>query len=119
MVSRLILFVHTLVFSALMLGSLASPFINAAYPLEFSAYYPWGVGALLLIILGSWFLYGGDCPLTVWENRARKREGRLAYRGSCLVYYARRWFGMRLSSMASNIIPVGVLLIPLVVGFFF
>ena len=119
MVSRLILFVHTVVFGGLVVVSLGSPFLKAAYPAEFAHYFLWAVGGLLILILGSWYFYGGDCPLTVWENSARTWEGRPTYRGSCIDRHAKLWFGWTPPASFNTIFPIGVLIVPLVTGFFF
>ncbi len=119
MFSRFILLTHTAIFGSLVVGSLGSPVLNLLYPEEFSQYFLWAVGVLILIIISSWFMYGGDCPLTVWENNARKREGRPTYKGSCIDHHAKLWFGWTPPRSFSTIVPVGVLLVPLIVGIFF
>lgn len=117
--SKRTLFVHTVVFFVLVIGCFLSPLIAYAYPEAFRFYALWVFGGIGVLILGSWYVYGGDCPLTVWENNFRKREGRKTYAGSCIDHYAKRWFGLTLPRHFSGIFPVAILLIPLLTRFFF
>jgi len=116
--SRIVLFLHTLVFSALVLGCLASPIIAASYPDFFRAYSLWFFGGIGILILASWYFYKGACPLTVWENNFRESEGKKAYAEPCMDRYAKQWFGMTLPKRFSDIFPVAILLIPLATRFF-
>lgn len=116
--SRLVLFLHTFVFSALVTGCLASPFVAANYPDFFRAYSLWVFGAIGVLILASWHFYKGACPFTVWENSFRKTEGKQIYTGPCMDRYAKEWFGLKLPSRFSDIFPIAILFIPLVTRFF-
>ena len=75
-----------------------------------------GFAALALLVVGSWPLYGGECPFTVWEHRARKREGKKSYRGACINHYAKKWFGLRLHKHASTVLLIALFLLPVLFG---
>ncbi len=111
--SRVVLFLHTLVFSALVAVCIASPLIAVQYPDLFRTYSLWVFGGIGVLILASWYFYEGACPLTVWENNFRKSEGRATYTGPCIDHHARKWFRLSLPRHFSSIITLGVLVIPL------
>ncbi|MEK7601060.1 MAG: DUF2784 family protein [Patescibacteria group bacterium] len=117
-ISRLILAFHTLVLFALVVVCIASPLVASSYPDAFNTYVLWFFGAIGVLILGSWYVYAGQCPLTVWENGFRKSEGRKTYAEPCMDRYAREWFGVRLPWRFSDIFPIAILLIPVVTRFF-
>lgn len=75
-----------------------------------------GFTILALLVLGSWPLYGGECPFTVWENNFRKREGKKAYREACIDRYAARGFGIKLPKYFSTYLSVALLILPIAVG---
>lgn len=116
--SRAVLVLHTLVFASLVVVCLASPLIALSYPDAFNTYVLWFFGAIGVLILGSWYVYAGQCPLTVWENNLRKKEGKRPYTEPCMDRYALQWFGIRLPRRFSDIFPIAILLIPVVSRFF-
>ncbi len=121
MKARTILLIHTIFFFSFTTLSLASPFLMAYHPDVFSGkVFVFAFGLLALLTIGSWPLYRGDfpgaCPFTVWENNARKREGKKPYRGACIDRYARKWFGIHLPKHFTTWFPVGVLILPIVLG---
>ena len=109
---------HTLALSGLVVVCVASPFLALSYPDAFNTYVLWFFGGIGVLILGSWYAYAGQCPLTVWENNFRKNEGRRVYTEPCMDRYTKQWFGVRLPSRFSDIFPVAILLIPVVTKFF-
>ena len=116
--SKIILVVHTVFFLSFATASLASPFLMAYYPRLFTGKgVIVGFSAFALLAAGSWPLYGGECPFTVWEHTFLKREGKRAYKGACINHYADKWFGMRLHRHAGTVILVVLFLVPMVVGF--
>jgi len=116
--SRATLLFHSIFFFGLTISCFASPFIALTYPQAFNAYSLWVFVGIGILILGSWYKYGGDCPLTVWENDFRKKEGRPVYTGSCIVLYGKKWFGLSLTRQFSSIFPIAILLIPILTRFF-
>jgi Protein of Unknown function (DUF2784) len=118
--SKFILSAHVLVlvFSGLMVVAILSPGIALLYPALFNRYALWVFCGIGVLILGSWYFYSGECPLTVWENDFRKKEGLQPYTEPCMDRYARKWFGLKLPPHFSDIVPVAVILIPLVTRFF-
>lgn len=109
---------HTLFLCGLVIGCLVSPFIALSYPEAFNFYALWVFGGLGVLILGSWYIYRGECPLTVWENQFKKIEGRETYAEPCMDRYAKRWFGVRLPWRFSDIFPIAILAIPLLTRLF-
>lgn len=116
--SRVILAFHTLVFSALIIVCLASPIVAARYPDLFHVYSLWVFGFTGISILGSWYVYSGQCPFTVWENTLRKKEGKEPYAEPCMDRYAKEWFNLTLPSRFSDIFPIAILFIPVLTRFF-
>ena len=118
MLSRLYLFLHTVFLFGLIGLCLLSPLIKAAYPAEFRQYFLWIIVGMGLLLKIAWEVFGG-CPLTVWENNARRREGRRTYKESCTNHYTEKWFGWRPPEWFSSALPFTALAIPLITGFFF
>jgi hypothetical protein len=116
--SKLILFFHTLIFSALVVVCILSPFIAMHYPQAFNEYSLWVFGGIGVLILVTWYFYAGQCPLTVWENAFRKSAGKKPYTDPCIDHYMKEWFGLDAPSRFSDIVPIAVLVIPIVTRFF-
>ncbi|MDB5238354.1 MAG: hypothetical protein JWM46_624 [Candidatus Kaiserbacteria bacterium] len=112
------LILHTLVFAALVVGCFTSPLFAYYYPELFKIYVLWVFGGIGILILGSWYFYSGACPLTVWENDFRKKEGKEPYSEGCMDRYAMRWFGLKLPPHFSDIVPIAILFIPLITRIF-
>jgi hypothetical protein len=102
MTSKIILAIHTALFTAFAGASLGSPFVRIVYPGIFSGpYVSASIIAISIAVAGFWKIYG-ECPLTVLENNLRRREGRESYSGPCVDRYAREWFGLTLPSKFST-----------------
>src|SRR3989344_8329555 len=117
MSSRAILAIHTLIFFLLTTNAVFSIFL--LWPDSHECAFLsdevliGGFATFSILILASWIVYGGPCPLTVWENRARVREGKPAYRRGCIAHYARRWFKIPLSDNVGTLIALAVLVLPI------
>lgn len=118
MKARGILVLHSVFFFGLVAGCLASPFFALAYPQAFDTYSLWVFVGLGIAILGSWYVYAGECPFTVWENNFRKKEGLQPYSEPCMNRYSKRWFGITTSRRFSDIFPIAILLIPILTRMF-
>jgi len=112
--SRLVLFFHTLVLTGLVIACLLSPVFALNYWIIFDTYVLRVFGGIGVLTLATWYVYGGECPFTVWENSFRKSEGKQIYTEPCMDRYALRWFGLTLPRRFSDIFPIAILLIPLV-----
>lgn len=88
MLSRLILFIHVLIFLSFVGLSLASPLFVWALPWQEGA--RWLVGTIVfgLVVIASWRVFG-ECPFTIWENKLRRIEGRRTYSEACSEHYVR------------------------------
>lgn len=117
--SRIILFIHILIFLSYVGLSLASPLFVWLLPWDIGWRWLLGIIVFGLVVIGSWCMWG-ECPFTIWENRWRKREGRSTYRVACSEYYARTLglnFPHGLTTKLLEVlpfIPIGVALIKLV-----
>lgn len=117
MKAKTILIIHTVFFFSFTGLSLASPFLMAYYPDVFTGKaFVIGFGTLAILVTGSWLIDGGPCPLTVWENNARKREGKKPYKDACIDRYAGQWFGITPPKYFSTWFPVAVLILPIMFG---
>ena len=104
--SRWCLIAHTTTFLLFVFTSFVSSYLILTHKLTGQAVLI-AIGAVALVASVFWIRYKGDCPFTVWENSHRIREGKKAYEGSCIIEYARTWFGIELPRNADNYI-IGV-----------
>lgn len=116
MSSRFYLILHTLLIVLFDVGSVGTAYILIQYPEVVSGkMVVMAFVTIGILFIGSWPLFGG-CPFTVWENGARKREGKKPYSDACMMRYARRWFGWKMTRNEDTWIPVGFLLLPIIAG---
>lgn len=113
-----ILAIHSSLYVVLAVFSFGSSAYIFAHP---SAFSPKTVTlatiALAVCAVGTWPLFGG-CPFTVWENRARTREGLQPYTSSCFNNYASKWFRYALPTHISGYVLTALVLLPLCVRLF-
>ncbi|HEY4526314.1 MAG TPA: DUF2784 family protein [Candidatus Paceibacterota bacterium] len=115
--SFLTLAIHTVLFFSFSIGSIVCTYLLLAHP-EILAGKTVVIAftVIAFLVLGAWFVDGGPCPFTVWENNFRKKEGKRPYKDACINHYARGWFGMKLPERAHTWLPLGFLILPIVVG---
>lgn len=116
MSARVVLAIHASVFFSFAAASLASPLLIYSYPDVFAGrYVVAGAGILMLLVIGSWPLFGG-CPFTMWENKLRMEESGTPYSGPCIDHYAIRWFSIRLPAQLSTAGLIVLLALPMIAG---
>ncbi|HEY4487193.1 MAG TPA: DUF2784 family protein [Candidatus Paceibacterota bacterium] len=115
--SLITLAVHTILFFSFAIGSIVCSFILVEYPGVLAGKtVVIGFIVIALFVLGSWPIYGGACPFTVWENNFRKRERKKPYKEACINHYAQKWFSIRLPKNAHTWLPIALLILPIVIG---
>src|SRR5947208_56341 len=102
---------HTILFVSFISASLLSSYLVLTRHLH-GGEVLLGFGILALLIAAFWLPFKGGCPFTVWEREALQRERKPAYEGSCILHYAKQWFGIQLPHNADNAILAIAFLIP-------
>ena len=104
--SRWCLIAHTTTFCLFVFASLVSSYLMLTHKLTGQVVLI-AIGVVALVASVFWIRYKGDCPFTVWENSHRINEGTPSYEGSCIIQYAKKWFGIELPCNADNYV-IGV-----------
>jgi hypothetical protein len=113
--AKAVLCLHVIGFFTLVSVSATSPLLRIWHQqFYFDTFVPCLI-CFAIIVMGSWRVFKG-CPLTVWENNLRQREGKPVYHGSCIVHYLAAWTGISLKRSISTGILVLIMLFPVAVG---
>lgn len=116
MTSKGALIIHTIVFSSLIVGSLLFSYLFIFFPdlINKTIFLSIAITFGLIFVVSNMIL--GSCIFTIWERRlVEKEKAGSSYSGSCIVHYAEKWFGIKLSQIASDIIPIFFFLLPIVI----
>ncbi|MFZ4811075.1 MAG: DUF2784 domain-containing protein [Ilumatobacteraceae bacterium] len=77
----------------------------------------WGVHAIVVVLVGSIFVLGMDCPLTVWQKAALERSGRPVYDDGFIEHVIVRPITGNGVTPAVNVVIVATWLVPTVVSY--
>ncbi len=115
MTSKGALFLHLGLFLTLVIGSIICSFVILFNPvlINKSIFLVIAITAGALFVLSNLFM--GGCPFTILERKLLEKEKLgSSYSGSCIVHYTDKWFDVKLSQRASDIIPIFFFLLPII-----
>ncbi len=123
--SQWIFALHVFSFSMTVLVSLSSVVLSELdWDFFTQVYLPWFRG-LAVGIPATWLrvsfrplkVWSAGCPLTVWENKERVKEGLEPYHGSCIAHYASEWTGWNITSLKANLLLLALGAFPFAIYF--